>query len=94
MEFEWDPEKAERNMVKHGVSFEYAARVFLDPSRVDIQDRRRNYSEERRVLLGKIDQRVFAIAYTSRRGVSRIISARKANPREQRHYEAFYTQSE
>ena len=31
MIYEWDPEKAERNVRDHGVSFEEAATVFLDP---------------------------------------------------------------
>ena len=30
MTFEWDERKAGRNLAKHGVPFEYAARVFLD----------------------------------------------------------------
>ncbi|WP_442935453.1 BrnT family toxin [Nitratidesulfovibrio sp. 1201_IL3209] len=33
MKFEWDPVKAEKNAPKHGVDFEVAARVFLDPMR-------------------------------------------------------------
>jgi uncharacterized DUF497 family protein len=31
LRFEWDPQKAARNLVKHGVSFEEAATVFADP---------------------------------------------------------------
>jgi uncharacterized protein len=31
MDFEWDPEKAERNLAKHGVSFHEAGTVFGDP---------------------------------------------------------------
>ncbi|HVZ71410.1 MAG TPA: BrnT family toxin, partial [Polyangia bacterium] len=31
MRFEWDPEKARRNLAKHGVSFEEAATAFADP---------------------------------------------------------------
>ncbi len=37
-EFEWDPDKAEANLDKHGVSFEEAASVFFDPLSVTIKD--------------------------------------------------------
>jgi uncharacterized DUF497 family protein len=86
MEFEWDTVKAEQNMAKHGVEFDYASRVFLDPDRIDSEDRRRDYSEERRVALGKIGERVFSVAYTPRGNAFRLISARRANVREQRQY--------
>ena len=51
MEFEWDRRKAAQNIAKHGVPFEYAARVFLDPSRVDGEDRRRDYVEKKSVYM-------------------------------------------
>jgi len=82
--FEWDDRKAARNLAKHGVALEYAARVFLDSHRLDSEDSRRDYSEERRLTLGKIAERLFAVAYTQRGRVIRLISARKANEREQR----------
>jgi uncharacterized protein len=85
--FEWDDRKAAQNVAKHGTPFEYAARVFLDPHRLDSEDTRRDYGEERRLALGKIEGRLFAIAYTPRGRVIRLISARKANEREQRHYD-------
>jgi uncharacterized protein len=79
MRFEWDEHKAAQNVAKHGVPFEYAARVFLDPHRLD--------SEERRLVLGKIEGRLFVVAYTPRGKGIRLISARKANEREQRQYD-------
>jgi uncharacterized protein len=85
VEFEWDDRKAAKNIVKHGVPFEYAARVFPDPRR--LEDTRRDYREERRLMLGKIEGRLFVVAYTTRDKVIRLISARKANEREQRRYE-------
>jgi uncharacterized protein len=84
---EWDPGKAAQNVVKHGVPFDYAARVFLDPHRLDTEDARRDYQEERRLTLGKIDGRLFVVAYAPRGAVIRLISARKANEREQRYYD-------
>lgn len=76
--------KAGQNIAKHGVPFEYAARVFLDPRRLDRMDIRRDYREERRLALGEIERRLFAIAYTRRGDDIRLISARKANERERR----------
>jgi uncharacterized DUF497 family protein len=86
MLFEWDDGKAARNATKHGVPFEYAVRVFLDPHRLDSEDTRHDYSEEPRLSLGKIDGRLFVVAYTPRGAVIRLISARKATEREQRRY--------
>ena len=84
MEFEWDERKAARNLAKHGVPFEYAAGVFLDLRRLDGDDLRPEYSEEQRLTFGTIEGRVFAVAYAPHGGVLRLISARKANEREQR----------
>ena len=86
MEFEWDQAKAVSNAEKHGVPFEYAARVFLDPFRVDVQDLRRDYNEERRRVFGTIDEDFFVVVYTKRDTMIRIVSARKANSRERRQY--------
>jgi uncharacterized protein len=87
MLFEWDTKKAAQNVAKHGVPFEYAARVFLDTHRLDSEDTRRDYREQRRMTLGKIEGRLFVVAYTPRGEVIRLISARKANEREQRQYD-------
>jgi uncharacterized DUF497 family protein len=38
MEFEWDLEKADRNLAKHGVSFQEAATVFGDPLAITYYD--------------------------------------------------------
>ena len=84
--FEWDPAKATRNLRRHGVRFEYATRVFLDPSRLDQEDAREDYGEERRVALGAIEGRVFVVAYAIRGNAIRLISARKAVRHEQDAY--------
>jgi uncharacterized protein len=86
MQFEWDVSKAAQNIAKHAVPFEYAARVFLDSHRLDNQDRRRNYGEERRFTIGEIEGRVYVVAYAPRGQIIRLISARKANKREERKY--------
>jgi len=74
------------NLDKHGISFDYAARVFLGAHRLDARDTRRNHREERRITVGVIEGRVFVVAYTPRRPVARLISARKANARETEQY--------
>ena len=45
MKFEWDPDKAAVNLDKHGVSFEDASLVFLDPDRIETYDGRARYRE-------------------------------------------------
>jgi len=88
-EFQWDPAKAASNLQKHGVSFDYAARVFLDLCRQDGVDRRHHYGEERRITIGSIEGRVYVVAYTRHRAAIRLISARKANDRETHKYHTF-----
>jgi uncharacterized protein len=86
MRFEWDEHKAAQNLAKHKVPFDFVARVFLDPYRLDAEDTRQDYGEERRLTLGRIEWRLYAVAYTMRGEIVRLISARKANRREQRRY--------
>jgi hypothetical protein len=47
MTFAWDEEKAAANVAKHGIRFEYAARVFLNPNRIERVDDREEYGEVR-----------------------------------------------
>jgi uncharacterized DUF497 family protein len=86
LEFEWGSAKAASNLTKHGVPFAYATRVLVDLHRLDTVDTRRHYGEERRITMGVIEGRVYVIAYTRRRSVIRLISARKANARETTQY--------
>jgi hypothetical protein len=87
MNFEWDEAKSEACFRMRGFDFAYAARAFLDPDRIVHADTRHSYGEERYQLIGIIEQRLFVVVYTPRGDVIRIISARKANQREVRHYE-------
>jgi uncharacterized DUF497 family protein len=77
--FEWDPIKAALNHRKHGVSFPYATRVFLDPHRLERLDTREEYGEDRWVVLGRVDDLVLVVVYTLRDTNIRLISARKAD---------------
>ena len=84
--FEWDEEKAAANVAKHGIRFDYAARVFLDPHRIEMPDDREEYGEVRYKTIGMVDNRVLVVVYTIRNGNIRLISARRAERYEQRQY--------
>ena len=88
MKFEWDLQKAAKNLAKHGVSFEDAATVFGDPLGRIESDPRHSLSEERFVLVGlSRGQRFLAVMFADRRDAIRLISARRATRRERREYE-------
>jgi len=91
--FDWDPQKARANRLKHGVSFEEAATAFADPDGLDGEDLEHSLIEPRRLRLAKSAlSRVLVIAYTTRRRgdeeITRIISARRAGRKERKRYEA------
>lgn len=90
--FEWDPVKAASNESKHGVRFELAMRVFLDPLCVTRQDRIEG-GELRWQTMGMVDgMLLLLVAHTVREDedvgeVIRIVSARLATRKEKRDYE-------
>ena len=91
--FEWNPAKAETNRRKHGVSFEDAAGLFLDPLAISEPDDEHSEAEERWVTIGRDGRgRVLVLVHTFRESSAkgrkiRIISVRKATKREVRQYE-------
>ena len=85
MEFEWDQGKAEGNRRKHGVDFADAVGVFEDPYALSRPDP--FPAEERVATLGRdLLDRLIVVVWTWRREKIRIISARRATPRERRRY--------
>ena len=84
--FDWDQDKAEANVTKHGVTFEDAIAVFFTARVVDFRDDREDYGEERRTRLGMVDGKLYSVIYTMRGDVTRIISARRASQKERRQY--------
>ena len=90
--FEWDMTKAESNLRKHRVSFETAARVFADPFALVERDRIES-GEYRWRTLGIVEgYLLLLVAHTVRddedgSGIIRIISARRAEPKERKRYE-------
>jgi len=86
--FEWDPEKAERNRNKHGVSFEEAATAFGDPLSLTIPDPDHSVGETRYLLLGQTFRgRLIVVSHLERNDSIRIISARLATGRERNSHE-------
>lgn len=89
MTFEWDDNKEQINIKKHGMDFETASRVFDDESRIEIYDDLHSDYEDRYITIGMIDEItcIAMVVYTERgTDVIRIISARKATPKERRKY--------
>lgn len=89
LRFTWDASKAKANLTKHGVSFAEAQTVFLDERARLIDDTDHSHEEARFLLLGlSVRLRVLVVvhAYREAAGVIRIISARRATPRERRQY--------
>lgn len=88
MIYEWDSRKAKANLRKHGVSFEEAATVFLDPFAVTYPDPDHSDEEIREITIGRsAKQRVVFLSHTRRGERTRVISGRKATKGERKHYE-------
>ena len=85
LKFEWDDEKAEINKRKHNVMFSMAARVFLDDNRIDYYDEFHSDDEDRYKIIGRVGK-VLVVIYTERKENIRIISARRANKKEEEDY--------
>ncbi len=86
--FEWDEDKALKNLKIHGVPFSDVTR-FEHETAMYIRDNRRDYGEVRMVAIGFIGFRVSVLVYTVRNDNIRVISLRKANKREISAYEQF-----
>lgn len=88
MNFEWDPQKAESNQKKHGVSFQEAASVLGDALSTTYPDPDHSVREHRFITVGMSRLgRVLIVAHTDRGDNVRIISARKTTRQERRYYE-------
>ncbi len=85
--FEWDSDKEAKNIRERGIDFATASRIWGGPVLEKIDDRR-DYGEVRVLAFGQVVGRLMAVVYTWRGTNRRIISARKANRREQERFEA------
>ena len=88
MIYECDLEKAKRNLGEHGVSFEEAATVFLDPLAMTYPDPDHSDEEDREITVGySTQQRLLVVSHVHRRNRTRIISAREATRKERKQHE-------
>ena len=88
MQFAWDPKKAASNLRDHKVTFEEASSVFGDSLAITFDDPDHSEGEGRLLTFGLSEQgRLLVVSHTERRGVVRIISARRATRAERRIYE-------
>jgi len=85
MSFEWDDNKEKQNIKKHGINFEIASRVFLDPNRVELYDEIHSIYEDRYHIIGMVHD-ILTVVYTQREESTRIISARAATNTERNIY--------
>lgn len=92
MIFEWDENKDRINKKKHGISFEVAVRVFLDDMRIEKIDFVHSTVDEERInIIGRVeDMIILFVVTTERSGKIRIISARRAEKKEEEEYYANY----
>lgn len=74
--FEWDENKRQANLEKHGIDFADLEPIFGDRV-VEQADNRQDYGETRTILLGTLDDIILVVVYTWRGSVRRIISARR-----------------
>ena len=86
MDISFDPKKSQRNEERRGLSFEEAADFDLEHALVVVDDRR-DYGERRYRALGMLGDKLHALAFTETARGIRVISLRRANKRERRHYE-------
>ena len=85
MKFEWDDNKNNKNIEKHGIDFSDATEAFKNPI-IEKVDDRKDYGETRWIALAYLVKFVVVIVYTIRKGVYRLISVRKAKSKETAYY--------
>ena len=88
MLIEWDPAKARTNLRKHGVDFHEAGTVLDDLLSTTFPDPGHSVDEARFLTIGvSASGRILVVAHTDRGEAVRLISARRATPRERKFYE-------
>ena len=92
MNFEWDENKNRQNQQKHGIGFEEAQEIFNGIVFTAIDDRF-DYGEIRETSIGALRGVVIVtVTHTERQNKIRLISARKATPKERRQYNDYLRQ--
>lgn len=92
---QWDHNKSQLNIEKHGVDFNEAASVLFDADVLELVDQKHSHKEERYLIIGKaLSGRILLVVYSPRstkdgkKIYHRIISARLANQKERWLYES------
>lgn len=86
VEFEWDENKREATLQKHGIDFKDAVRVFGGKPLVFGSSRD---GEVRFIAIGPVNEVCIAVVFTMRAGVIRIVTARRARTNERQAYDAY-----
>lgn len=86
MKFEYDPEKSAANLAKHGIDFETAQSLWLDPDLLEI--RAKTVDEPRSMVIGKIKNKHWSAIVTYRDASIRLISVRRSRDKEIDIYES------
>jgi uncharacterized DUF497 family protein len=86
--FEWDSNKSETNLSKHGISFENACEVFFDPF-LQMMEPEIHNGQIREAIVGMtVNWSLLCVIYTMlKNDIFRIISARRVTRHERKHYE-------
>ena len=88
MEFEWDEDKNQSDLHKHGVSFGTARQIFSRPILTRVDDRR-DYGEVRNISTGQTDgATVIVVVHAEREGNIRLMPARPSPRKERWTYHA------
>lgn len=91
LQFDWDENKAENNLKKHGISFDEAKTVFYDDFARIFYDSAHSDNEVRELIIGFSNRnRLIIVSYTERSDYIRLISARKVTKKEGKLYEEFF----
>lgn len=85
MRVEFDPAKDEANVARHGVSLALARQLDWDAALVWL-DERFDYDELRMIALAPEADTLYYVAFVDRGNIRRIISLRRAERREVKHY--------
>ncbi len=84
--FEYDDDKSQANMEKHGIDFLDAQVLWEDPDLLEI--RARSDDEPRFLAIGRIGSKHWSAVVTYRNGTIRLISVRRSRTREVELYES------
>jgi uncharacterized protein len=89
LQFEWDRDKATKNLKKHNIGFDEASTVFDDPMAYIFDDEAHSDHEHREIIIGhSVIKRLLLVCFTERaEDLIRIFSARLASKKECKDYE-------